>query len=93
MLDRDTYTVDQFCASHHIGRTHLYELLKRGQAPRLMKVGRRTLISREAAAEWRRAMEAPANQSDRPEALWNSATPPPSAPSVGVSGTRVPRKH
>jgi excisionase family DNA binding protein len=57
-MERDTYTVTQFCDAHHIGRTHLYELLKQGRGPRIMKPGRRTLISREAAAEWRRAMEA-----------------------------------
>ncbi len=67
-MERDTYTVTQFCDAHHIGRTHLYELLKQGRAPRIMKVGRRTLISREAAAEWRRAMEAiTANQA---ESFW-----------------------
>lgn len=53
------YTVDQFCAAHGgMGRTLFYELVKRGTAPRTFKAGRRTLISCEAAAEWRAAMEA-----------------------------------
>ena len=34
-----------------------YELLAAGRGPRVMKVGKRTLISVEAAAEWRRKME------------------------------------
>ncbi|CAN7528573.1 helix-turn-helix domain-containing protein [Variovorax paradoxus] len=51
-------TVPQFCEGHNISRTHFYELIKQGKAPRLMKVGRRTLISQEAAAEWRRRIEA-----------------------------------
>jgi hypothetical protein len=38
-----------------------YNLLKRGDGPAIMKVGRRTLISAEAAAEWRRRMEASAD--------------------------------
>jgi len=36
----------------------LYHLVNAGKGPRLMKVGRRTLISVEAAADWRREMEA-----------------------------------
>lgn len=53
-----TLTIPKFCDSHHISRTHFYELVKQGRGPRLMKVGRRTLISQEAAADWRRRMEA-----------------------------------
>lgn len=52
-----TATIPQFCDAHNISRTHLYELIKQGKGPRLMKVGRRTLISTEAAADWRQAME------------------------------------
>jgi predicted DNA-binding transcriptional regulator AlpA len=51
-------TVPQFCDGHNISRTHFYELIKQGRAPRLMKVGRRTLISAEAAFDWRRRIEA-----------------------------------
>lgn len=51
-------TIAQFCAAHNISRTHFYELIKQGKGPRQMKVGRRTLVSAEAAADWRRAMEA-----------------------------------
>lgn len=50
-------TVPQFCASHNISKTHFYELVKQGRGPRLMKVGRRSLISAEAGAEWRKRME------------------------------------
>ncbi len=53
-----TYTVAQFCADHNISRTHFYQLTKDGKGPRLMKLGRRVLISAEAAADWRRQMEA-----------------------------------
>jgi predicted DNA-binding transcriptional regulator AlpA len=41
-----------------MSRSLFYELVKGGKGPRLMKIGRRTLISQEAAADWRRAMEA-----------------------------------
>jgi predicted DNA-binding transcriptional regulator AlpA len=52
------YDIPQFCTSHNISRALFYKLLNEGKAPSLMKVGRRTLISVEAAAEWRRRMEA-----------------------------------
>jgi hypothetical protein len=54
---KEAATIPQFCEAHNISRTHFYRLLKQGKAPRLMKVGRRTLIGCEAAAEWRRCME------------------------------------
>jgi len=53
--------VNVFCQEHGISRATFYNLLKRGHGPVIMKVGRRTLISAEAAAEWRRRMEAMAN--------------------------------
>jgi hypothetical protein len=49
--------IDQFCSEHNISRAMFYKLLKMGQGPRLMKVGARTLISDEAAADWRRQLE------------------------------------
>lgn len=53
----DAFTVDHFCRSHGISRAFLYKLWQDGRGPRPMKVGARTLISREAAADWRRLME------------------------------------
>ena len=54
-----TYTVTQFCKSHHISRSMFYKLLQQGLGPRLMAVGRRRLVSIEAAADWRQQMERP----------------------------------
>ena len=54
------YTVPEFCALHRISRSLLYRLLKNGRGPRVMKAGKRTLITREAAEEWTRSREAPA---------------------------------
>ena len=56
---RSAISVDGFCREHSISRAHFYNLLKRGQGPAVMKVGKRTLISDEAAVAWRRAMEKP----------------------------------
>lgn len=51
------YNVPEFCFTHRISRSHFYALLRNGLGPRLMRAGGRVLISHEAAAEWRRAME------------------------------------
>jgi hypothetical protein len=58
-----SYTIQAFCADHGaISRSFFHKLVNDGRGPRLMKVGRRTLISAEAAAEWRAKMEAATNQ-------------------------------
>jgi hypothetical protein len=56
-METQAYTIDGFCEAHNLPRSTYYELKRRGQSPREMRAGRRVLISREAAAEWRRFME------------------------------------
>jgi len=56
-LHQQLMTVKQFCAAHSISRSFFYKLSQQGRGPRLSKVGARTLISAEAAADWRRGME------------------------------------
>jgi predicted DNA-binding transcriptional regulator AlpA len=46
-------SIRQFCKAYNISEDFFYKLKRQGQAPRLMKVGARTLISMEAAKEWR----------------------------------------
>jgi len=55
---KDALSIDEFCKRHGISRATYYNQQKDGVGPRVMKVGTRTLISMEAAAEWRRRMEA-----------------------------------
>ena len=54
--ETQAYSIAQFCVSHGISRALFYLLLKDGKAPAIMKLGRRTLISAEAATEWRKKM-------------------------------------
>lgn len=54
------HTVTTFCQAFKISRSFFYKLQREGKAPRLMKVGRRTLISAEATQEWQDKMETPA---------------------------------
>ena len=52
------FTIASFCCAHEISRPFLYSLWTRGVGPRTIRLGRRVLISAEAAADWRRDMEA-----------------------------------
>jgi predicted DNA-binding transcriptional regulator AlpA len=56
-MTKQAWTIEEFCQSHGISRATFYNLMKRGTAPRIMKVGTRTLVSVDAAAEWRERME------------------------------------
>ncbi|MDZ4254849.1 MAG: hypothetical protein U1A72_19940 [Sulfuritalea sp.] len=46
-------SIEQFCQSHSISRAFFNKLRQSNQAPDLILVGRRVLISTEAAAAWR----------------------------------------
>ena len=51
------FSVAEFCHAHRISRGMFYKLLNDGRGPTAVKIGRRTLISNEAAEDWRRRME------------------------------------
>jgi predicted DNA-binding transcriptional regulator AlpA len=53
-IERAAFTVNEFCEAHRISRAKLYCMWGDGTGPRRMKIGTKTLISVEAAADWRR---------------------------------------
>lgn len=53
-------SISRFCAQHDISRAFLYKLWGRKQGPRSVRIGRKVLISRKSAEEWRQQMEAQA---------------------------------
>ena len=55
--DGDAYSVAEFCSRHRISPQLFYKLKPHGLMPATFKVGTRVLISREAAAAWRRERE------------------------------------
>jgi predicted DNA-binding transcriptional regulator AlpA len=57
MDEKDAYNVQEFCQRHGISRAALYNAIKAKHGPRLMRVGNRVMISREAAEAWRRERE------------------------------------
>jgi hypothetical protein len=56
-MEQQAYSIPEFCAAHRISRALFYLLQKDRSGPTLMRVRGRTLVTAEAAAEWRRRME------------------------------------
>ncbi len=55
---RQCLTIDEFCSAHgNIARSFFHKLVNQGEGPRLLKIGRRTMITLEAAEEWRKRNE------------------------------------
>jgi excisionase family DNA binding protein len=59
------FSVAEFCHAHGISRGTFYKLLGEGRGPKAVKIGRRTLISNQAAEAWRRRIEQEAAVSAR----------------------------
>jgi hypothetical protein len=55
---RAAFTVSEFCDAHRISRSKLYQMWAAGAGPRYMQVGAKKIISVEAAADFRRDLEA-----------------------------------
>ena len=56
------FSIRAFCERHSISESFFHKLRALGLGPAIMKVGARTLVSREAAARWRVEREAAAQQ-------------------------------
>jgi hypothetical protein len=56
--ERAAYTVSEFCDTHRISRSKLYQLWAIGAGPRFIQVGTKKIITVEAASDWRRDGEA-----------------------------------
>jgi hypothetical protein len=54
---KSTNTVKEFCALNNICRATFDNWQQRGIGPKVMRVGRRVIISQEAQAEWRKSLE------------------------------------
>ena len=53
----EAFSIAIFCKHYGISRALFYKLQSQGKAPRTFNLGRRVLISKEAAQEWLRAMD------------------------------------
>ena len=62
MSNPSLMSIPTFVAEYGISRSLLYKLWKDGDGPKITRVRGRTLISSEAATEWRRRVEAETRQ-------------------------------
>ncbi len=53
----DAYSIAEFCRRHAISESFYFQLQATGLGPRVMRIGGRVLISREAAQRWRKTRE------------------------------------
>jgi hypothetical protein len=58
----DAYSIPAFCQKHSISPAFYHKLQAQGLGPRVMRLGSRTLITRESAAAWRRERELASQQ-------------------------------
>ena len=54
-MEQKAYTVAEFLDVYRISRSTFYRLLQSGDAPAVMRVGRKLLISVDAAENWAKA--------------------------------------
>jgi hypothetical protein len=54
LTGRDASSIPEFCRQHSISRAQYYVLRKKGLGPDEMRLLGKVLISREAAARWRK---------------------------------------
>lgn len=52
-VEPQAYTPHEFAIAHRIALSSLYKMWSEGRGPKSFKAGRRRLISKESAAEWR----------------------------------------
>jgi len=55
--DKDADSIEEFCRRHSISPSFFFKLQSRGEAPVTIAVGKRRLVTREAARRWRRERE------------------------------------
>jgi len=58
----DAYSIPGFCKQHDISEPTYYKERRAGRGPVEMRIGAVVRISREAAADWRRARENPTGE-------------------------------
>lgn len=56
-IERESLSVAEWCAANSLSKAFFYKLPAH-KRPKVVRLGRRVLITREAATEWRRRMEA-----------------------------------
>jgi len=59
------FSVSELCSAVGICRQTLYSAWQCGRGPKKLKIGKRTLVTREALTAWLVSLETPSNGSDK----------------------------
>ena len=57
MVEKDAVGILEFCQRHGLSRSTFYNLEKIGRAPKVMRLGAKIMVSKEAMADWRSSIE------------------------------------
>lgn len=74
-MDRQAFTLTEFCRIYKVSRGRLYELQQAGLGPRIYHIASKPYVSVEAAQEWQRRMEQGAAADFRPLPARNPGRP------------------
>jgi hypothetical protein len=87
-------SIPDFCVAHDISRATFYNLLRDGLAPETMVIGRRRLITVEAARKWRERMTTMSNPAPTTKAQRVALSRKPARPTVPKPSTpRAPARR
>jgi predicted DNA-binding transcriptional regulator AlpA len=57
-IGRAAYSIMEFCHAYGLGRSTFYRMQAAGLAPRTLAIGRRRIVTKEAATDWCHRLEA-----------------------------------
>jgi excisionase family DNA binding protein len=60
-MERETFNLDETAEAVGVSRRHLATLIKRGDGPPIVRLGRRIVVRRTALASWLAARESRTN--------------------------------
>jgi hypothetical protein len=57
-MDKQAFTVNEFCHQYSISRSLFYKLQRQGRGPEITKINNKTLIMCDAIRRWREVVSA-----------------------------------
>ncbi len=74
-MERQAFTIPEFCAAYKISRGRLHELEQAGLAPKTYRIASKPYVSLSAAQEWQARMESGAAENFKPLPAKNPGHP------------------
>ena len=74
-MEKQAFTITEFCAAYKVSRGRLHELEQAGLAPKTYRIASKPYVSLSAAQEWQARMEAGAAENFKPLPAKNPGHP------------------